>query len=85
MLKNLFRIKFQTAVRYMSKPVCRQSPIRTGVSLAFGKYLLLTNTISSGVLMLIGDGIQQEIEYHQKNLRKRYDYGRLSISIINLY
>ncbi|KAJ8976584.1 hypothetical protein NQ317_010749 [Molorchus minor] len=28
--------------------------------------------------MLIGDIIQQEIEYRQKKLLERYDYGRLS-------
>ncbi|EEB11761.1 Peroxisomal membrane protein, putative [Pediculus humanus corporis] len=33
----------------------------------FGKYLFLTNTISSGVLMSLGDLLQQEIEYINDN------------------
>lgn len=33
------------------------------LNLYFGKYLLVTNTISSGVLMSVGDLIQQQIEY----------------------
>ncbi|XP_018562269.1 mpv17-like protein 2 [Anoplophora glabripennis] len=78
MLKNLLKIKFPTTVRYMSSSRCRPSPIRVGISLAFGKYLFVTNTISSGVLMLLGDCLQQEIEYQNKKLTKRYDYGRLN-------
>lgn len=46
-------------------------------SIWFGKYLLLTNTVSSGLLMGIGDLVQQEIEYRRKILPKRYDWGRL--------
>ncbi|CAH1154236.1 unnamed protein product [Phaedon cochleariae] len=54
------------------------TPIRPGITLVFGKYLLATNTISSGVLMLIGDICQQEVEYRQRKIEERYDYGRLS-------
>nr|XP_023026451.1 mpv17-like protein 2 [Leptinotarsa decemlineata] len=54
------------------------SPIRVGISSVFGKYLLATNIISSGALMLIGDICQQEIEYRQRKLEKRYDYGRMT-------
>lgn len=43
------------------------------------KYLLTTNILSSGILMFVGDLAQQEIEYRQQILEKRYDYGRLSI------
>lgn len=85
MLKNLVKIKFQTIVRHLSKPVCKQSPLRVSASLAFGKYLLVTNIISSGILMLIGDGIQQEIEYHQNKRKQRYDYKRLSTFIMKIY
>ncbi|KAL1512889.1 hypothetical protein ABEB36_002395 [Hypothenemus hampei] len=46
--------------------------------LAFGKYLLSTNIISSGVLMWLGDVCQQEIEFRQGKLEKRYDYARMS-------
>ncbi|XP_044754931.1 mpv17-like protein 2 [Coccinella septempunctata] len=44
---------------------------------AFGKYLLFTNIISSGVPMFFGDLIQQEIEYQHNKLAERYDYKRL--------
>nr|XP_022902474.1 mpv17-like protein 2 [Onthophagus taurus] len=44
---------------------------------AFGKYLLLTNTGTCGVLMLIGDIAQQEIEYQRHMLPERYDWTRL--------
>lgn len=55
-----------------------KNPVRPGITLVFGKYLLATNTISSGILMLLGDLCQQEIEYHQHKLEYRYDLGRLS-------
>lgn len=42
----------------------------------FGKYLLTTNTVSSGVLMWVGDIMSQEIEYRQGLLKKRYDWLR---------
>ncbi|XP_066246159.1 mpv17-like protein 2 [Euwallacea similis] len=54
------------------------SPIRTFHTLVFGKYLLHTNIISSGVLMWLGDLCQQEIEYRQRKILKRYDYGRMT-------
>lgn len=77
----MFRIKscFTKFVRYVATSRPTKSPIRSGVTLAFGKYLLLTNTVSSGVLMIIGDVCQQEIEYRQNKLRQRYDLGRLSM------
>lgn len=55
----------------------RRSKTNDMKQLVFGKYLLLTNTVSSGLLMAIGDLAQQEIEYRQKILTKRYDWGRL--------
>ncbi|XP_069703418.1 mpv17-like protein 2 isoform X2 [Periplaneta americana] len=42
----------------------------------FGKYLLLTNTISCGVLMAAGDIIQQEIERHGSHKNKSFDWKR---------
>lgn len=42
----------------------------------FGKYLLHTNIISSGVLMLIGDLMSQEIEYRKGLIKERYDWLR---------
>uniref|UniRef100_A0A1B0F0L5 Mpv17-like protein 2 n=1 Tax=Phlebotomus papatasi TaxID=29031 RepID=A0A1B0F0L5_PHLPP len=43
----------------------------------FGKYLLLTNTISSGFLMSLGDVVSQEIEYRKNLVVKRYDWKRI--------
>ncbi|XP_023722950.1 mpv17-like protein 2 isoform X2 [Cryptotermes secundus] len=42
----------------------------------FGKYLFLTNTISSGVLMSAGDLIQQEIEKRRTPKSKPFDWER---------
>lgn len=50
--------------------------LRNSVKSAFGKYLLATNVISSGVLLGLGDLVQQEFEYRSKLLPKRYDYAR---------
>lgn len=55
--------------------------LRNIPSLVFGKYLLHTNIVSSGVLMWLGDICQQEIEYRQGKLKKRYDYGRMGKNI----
>lgn len=45
----------------------------------FEKHLLLTNTVTCGGLMFLGDLIQQEIEYQDNKLPERYDYDRLSM------
>ncbi|GFG33851.1 hypothetical protein Cfor_11050 [Coptotermes formosanus] len=42
----------------------------------FGKYLLLTNTVSSGLLMAAGDLIQQEIDKRRTSASKRFDWKR---------
>ncbi|XP_044270811.1 mpv17-like protein 2 [Tribolium madens] len=46
---------------------------------AFGKYLLVTNTVSSGVLMLLGDVVEQEFhhDFKARGDEPRYDYARL--------
>ncbi|KAL5284625.1 MPV17L2 family protein [Megaselia abdita] len=49
----------------------------TLVSKFFGKYLLLTNTVSSGLLMIAGDVICQEIEFRRGELKERYDVKRI--------
>lgn len=51
--------------------------ITVTISRAFGKYLLLTNTLTCGLLMFIGDIVQQEIEYQRNMLPKRYDWNRI--------
>lgn len=45
-------------------------------SLLFGKYLLATNTLSSGLLMVVGDLISQEIEYRTGTVKERYNWKR---------
>lgn len=42
----------------------------------FKRNLLLTNSITSGAFMAMGDIIQQEIEYQSHVLPKRYDWAR---------
>ncbi|KAH8296822.1 hypothetical protein KR054_011752, partial [Drosophila jambulina] len=44
----------------------------------FGKYLLVTNVVGSGLLMVVGDVVAQEYEY-RRGLRQqdRYDTGRM--------
>lgn len=39
--------------------------IKTVVKKCFGKYLLVTNTVSSGILMAVGDSMQQQIETYR--------------------
>ena len=45
--------------------------------LIFGKYLLTTNTVSSGVLMMLGDMAAQKIEYHRGHKKKEFDWYRI--------
>ncbi|KAL0892076.1 hypothetical protein ABMA27_015290 [Loxostege sticticalis] len=53
------------------------STFRRGVNFLFKKNLLITNSISSGGFMAIGDMVQQEFEFQSKVLLKRYDWARL--------
>lgn len=46
------------------------------VNSLFGKYLLATNTITCGVLMVAGDCMSQEIEYRNAKQEKRFDFTR---------
>lgn len=50
---------------------------QTLVGKVFGKYLLFTNTVSSGLLMVAGDVICQEIELRGGELKERYNYKRI--------
>jgi hypothetical protein len=45
----------------------------------FGKHLLLTNTISCGVLMAAGDLIQQYIERYRTPTSKPFDWKRTGL------
>lgn len=71
--------KFNSSRRYVAKDNTKNTLVGTGVSILFSKkYLLASNTATSGLLMLMGDLCQQEIEFRQKLLKKRYDYKRLT-------
>lgn len=72
MLSKLFN-----QFRSISTSTTRSSLLRSGFKAAFGKYLFVTNTVTSGVLMGIGDLIQQEIEYQKRIIPERYDFKRL--------
>ncbi|XP_050296076.1 mpv17-like protein 2 [Anthonomus grandis grandis] len=65
-------------IRHVSTSSSKSSSFHNIPNLVFGKYLLHTNIISSGVLMWLGDLCQQEIEYRQGRIEKRYDYGRMT-------
>jgi len=51
---------------------------KTAWSNMFGKYLLITNVVGSGLLMVVGDVIAQEYEY-RRGLRHqdRFDTDRM--------
>lgn len=53
---------------------------------AFGKYLLVTNTLSSGILMGLGDYCQQRIEIYQATTEKKpFDVTRsVNMSTVGL-
>lgn len=50
--------------------------------LMFGKYILTTNIVSSGILMAAGDVIQQHVEYRNKLRSTPIDYSRLGRIIV---
>lgn len=56
-----------------------KSSFHRGVHFLFKKNLLLTNSITSGGFMAMGDLIQQEIEVQSKILPTRYDWARAGI------
>lgn len=57
----------------------KNSNVRKGIKFLFQDYLLLTNSITSGACMGLGDLIQQEIEYQTKYLKERYDWERAGL------
>lgn len=60
-------------------PIRRHSLYHRGVYFFLKKNLLLTNSITSGGFMAIGDLVQQEIEYRTNLLPRRYDWARTGI------
>ncbi|XP_037302546.1 mpv17-like protein 2 [Manduca sexta] len=69
------RIPFKHSVTF--KQQCRNESIfHRGVQYFFKKNLLLTNSLTSGGFLAIGDLIQQEIEFQSKILPERYDWLR---------
>ncbi|RZC38643.1 mpv17-like protein 2 [Asbolus verrucosus] len=85
----MFRKGSSLICRKISTSHSLRNRIRVTVKAAFGKYLFLTNTVSSGVLMLMGDAIQQELSYQSKALTShlprdetRFDYGQMSMRFV---
>lgn len=81
---RLFRALFGSAKRLAEtpkpiepEPEWKNNAIGKMNYILFHKYLLTTNTVSSGVLMVAGDLMSQEIEYQQGLMRERYDWWRV--------
>lgn len=77
---RVFRVLFNQ-IKNGSKNSVSSTPVKPAVetvhSILFGKYLLTTNTVSSGVLMFMGDIMAQEIEYQRGLVKERYDWWRV--------
>lgn len=59
--------------------------LKGAVNLLFGKYMFATNIISSGMLMGIGDLIQQQIEYCRNEKSVPIDYPRLGKCFVKYF
>ncbi|VVC97250.1 unnamed protein product [Leptidea sinapis] len=68
-------ITLNVAFSPLKRPQRMKSTFNRGVHFFFKKNLLLTNSVTSGGFMLIGDVVQQEIEVHANKLKK-YDWSR---------
>lgn len=75
-MRKFFELISKT-VRWPSAPLKPKTKLGKAVDLVFGKYLLTTNIVSSGVLMGIGDMMCQEIEIQRYRIKKRYDWVRI--------
>lgn len=53
-----------------------RKPVESIRNLVFGKHLLLTNTISSGFLMFVGDLVSQKIENRQLKITQPINWKR---------
>lgn len=73
-MRKLFALISKTVRWSAPKP---KTKLGKAVDLVFGKYLLTTNIVSSGVLMGVGDLMCQEIEIQRYRIKKRYDWVRI--------
>ncbi|CAG9858047.1 unnamed protein product [Phyllotreta striolata] len=64
------------AFRNVSTAQHRHSPDKGEMKMFSKRYLAITNVLSNAVLMLVGDLVQQEVEYRHKILERRYDVAR---------
>ncbi|XP_065359882.1 mpv17-like protein 2 [Calliphora vicina] len=75
---QIYRIKHSSSNTNNSNTTTKFVAIRRLWKNVFGKYLLITNIVGSGVLMVFGDVIAQEIEYRRGIPNsKRYDWQRM--------
>lgn len=65
-----------------SPPAATTTAKETIVNALFGKYLLLTNTLSSGFLMVAGDFMSQQIENKKKGETYKHDSIRSGNSYV---
>ena len=77
------RIQRSTPLKLQMRPL--SSLYHRGVRFFFKKNLFLTNSITSGICMALGDVIQQEIEYQSKVLPYRYDWMRTGVYFVILF
>ena len=79
---RLFVFSLQQGLKSQASTVTKGNVLKG----AFGKYLLLTNTVSSGLLMAVGDFCQQKIEKYQAKPKEiNYDFQRTAnLSIVAL-
>ncbi|XP_004931938.1 mpv17-like protein 2 [Bombyx mori] len=73
---NLKKIKNVAIPLYRREQTRSKSLFNRGLHFLFKKNLLLTNSITSGGFMAIGDLFQQEFEFQSKLLKERYDWAR---------
>lgn len=73
---NFLQKTIQRCYSRRSFPLSQRPNLDKITNLLFGKYLLATNTLSSGLLMVVGDLISQEIEFRKGTLTERYNWKR---------
>lgn len=61
------------------------TPTKRLLGLLFGKYLLVTNTVSSGLLMVAGDAFAQKIEFDRDTDGKQSDGVNLNGERIGIF